>query len=165
MSKCRKPSMKPLKTYFSLIIEHGMYFKCLQKPRCLVGLKEANASAPTRRKQIKVEFLERQCHSKKRSIRLSTKRKMSILLNFLFPFVFFIGVISILKCKTLVFKTTTWWTRASHFVDGWRLQKCHIHFFPHHLNGWHDHWTFVGDSGMGNFTDLVWEFFPKPLWS
>ena len=46
-----------------------------------------------------------------KSFRLSTKRKLSILLNFLFPFVSFIGVFSILKCKTLVLKTTTSWTR------------------------------------------------------
>ena len=88
-------------------------------------------------------------------------RKLSILLNFLFPFVSFIGVFSILKCKTLVLKTTTWWTRASHFVDGWHLLKCQIRFFPHPLNGWHDHWTFVGESGMADFTDLVWEFFSQ----
>ena len=68
----------------------------------------------------------------------------------------FIGVFSILKCKTLVLKTTTSWTRASHFVDGWHLQRCQIRFFfLHHLNGWHDHWTFVGEWGMGDFTDLV----------
>ena len=90
-----------------------------------------------------------------KSFRLSTKRKLSILLNFLFPFVSFIGVFSILKCKTLVLKTTTWWTRASHFVDGWHLLKCQIRFFRRPINGWHDHWTFVGEWGMGDFTDLV----------
>ena len=56
-----------------------------------------------------------------KSSRLSTKRNFSIFLNFLFPFVSFIGVFSILKCKTLVLKTTTWWTRASHFLDEWHL--------------------------------------------
>ena len=35
----------------------------------------------------------------------------------------FIGVFSILKCKTLVLKTTTSWTRASHFVAGARKEK------------------------------------------
>ena len=35
------------------------------------------------------------------------------------------------------------------------LQRCQIRFFPHPLNGWHDHWTFVGGWGMGDFTDLV----------
>ena len=81
---------------------------------CLVQNKP---SAPIRRVENKVEFLERQ-------FRLSTKRKLSILLNLLFPFVSFIGVFSILKCKTLVLKITTWWTRASHFDDGWHLLRC-----------------------------------------
>ena len=57
-------------------------------------------------------------------------RKLSILLNFLFPFVSFIGVFSILKCKTWVLKTTTWWKRASHFLDGWHLLKCQIRSPP-----------------------------------
>ena len=78
-----------------------MYLECLQKRVNLAALLVQNkASAPIRRVENKVEFLERQC-------RLSTKRKLSILLNFLFPFVSFIGVFSILKCKTLVLKTTT----------------------------------------------------------
>ena len=50
---------------------------------------------------------------------------------------------------------TTSWSHASHFVDGWHLQRCQIRFFPHRLNGWHDYWTFVGEWGMGDFTDLV----------
>ena len=36
-----------------------------------------------------------------------------------------------------------------HFVDGWHLLRCRIHFFIHPLIGWHDHWTFVGEGGMG----------------
>ena len=76
----------------SLAIEYRMHLKFLQKPRCLGWLN-------------KVKFLERQFHSEKLS--LSTKKKLSILLNFLFPFVSFIGAFSILKCKTLVLKTTT----------------------------------------------------------
>ena len=106
----------------------------------------------------KVEFLERQCHSE-------CSGNWAFFRNFPFPFVSFIGVFSILKCKTLVLKTTTWWKRVSHSVDRWHLLRCQIRFFPHPLNGWHDHWTFVGKWGIGNFTDLVWEFFPKPLWS
>ena len=159
MSKCRKCPWNLykyknsfLKTYFSLIIEYGMYLKCLQKPRCLGWFKTSQALLSavhkTRLNSSKDNFIAK-------SFRLSTKRKLSILLNFLFPFVSFIGVFSILKCKTLVLKTTTWWTRASHFVDGWHLQRCQIRFFPHPLNGWNDHWTFVGEWGMGDFTDLV----------
>ena len=39
------------------------------------------------------------------------KKERSIPLNFLFPLVTFIGVFSILKCKTLVLKTTNWCAR------------------------------------------------------
>ena len=84
------------------------------------------------------------------SSRLSRKRKLSILLNFPFPFVFF-GVFSILKYKNLVLKTTTWWTSASHFVDGWHFLRCQICLFPHPLCGWP--WGFCGEGGYG------WEFF------
>ena len=108
----------------------------------LPWLVKNKPSAPIRRVENKVEFFERQFQSEKLSF--VHKRKLSILLNFLFPFVSFIGVFSNLKCKTLVLKTTTSWTRANHFVDGWHLQRCQIRFFPHPLNGWHDHWTFVG---------------------
>ena len=65
--------------------------------------------------------------------------------NDLFVFVSFISVFSILKCKTLVLKTTTWWTRASHFVvDGWQLVRCQIRFFPTPYVV--DHLTFVREG-------------------
>ena len=141
------------------------HLKCLQKPRSFGWFKTSQALRSvvykTRLNSSKDNFIAK-------SFGLSTKRKLSSLLNFLFPFVsFLIGVFSILKCKTLVLKTTTSWSRASHFVDGWHLQRCQIRFFPHPLNGWHDHWTFVGAWGMGDFTDLVCmeELFPKPRWS
>ena len=159
MSKCRKCRWNLhkyknsfLKTHFSLIIEYGMYLKCLQKPRCLGWFKTSQALLSavhkTRLNSSKDNFIVK-------SFRLPTKRKLSILSNFLFLFVSFIGVFSILKCKTLVLKTTTSRTRASHFVDGWHLQRCQIRFFPHPLNVWHDHWMFVGEWGVGYFTDLV----------
>ena len=111
-------------------MEYGMYLKCLQKPRCLGWFKTSqvlrSAVWKTRLNSSKDNFIAK-------SFRLSTKRKLSILLNFLFPFVSFICVFSILKCKTLVLKTITWWTRGNHFVDGWHLLKCQIRFFPHPL--------------------------------
>ena len=83
-----------------------MYLKCLQKRVNLAALLVQNKpSAPIRRVENKVKFLERQCLIAK-SVRLFTKRKVSILLNFLFPSVSFIGVFSILKCKTLVISRT-----------------------------------------------------------
>ena len=75
----------------------------------LPWLVQNKPSAPIRRVENKVEFLERQFHSEKLSF--VHKRKLSILLNFPFPLVSFIGVFSILKCKTLVLKTTTSWSR------------------------------------------------------
>ena len=86
----------------------------------LPWLVQNKPSAPIRRVGTRLNSSKDNFIAK--SFRLSTKRKLSILLNFLFPFVSFIGVFSILKCKTLVLKTTTSWSRASHFVYGWHLQ-------------------------------------------
>ena len=93
MLKCRKRPWNLykyknsfLKTYFSLIIEYGMYLKCLQKPRCLGWFKTSQALRSavhkTRLNSSKDNFIAK-------SFRLSTKRKLSILLNFLFPFCVF----------------------------------------------------------------------------
>ena len=113
-----KPWNSCLKTHFSLIIAYGLYLKCPQKPRCLGWFKTSQALRyavwKTGLNSSKDNFIAK-------SFRLSTKRKLSILLNFLFPFVSFMGVFSILKCKTLVLETTTSWTCASHCVGGWHL--------------------------------------------
>ena len=71
--------------------------------------------------------------SETKTLRLSTKGKLSILLNFLFSFVSFIGVFSILKCKTLVLKTTAWPINSRHFVDRCHLLRRQIRFFPYSL--------------------------------
>ena len=60
----------------------------------LTQLVQNKPSALIRREVNKVEFLERQFLSEK--LLFVHKRKLSILLNFLFPFVSFIGVFSIL---------------------------------------------------------------------
>ena len=60
----------------------------------LTRLVQNKPSALIRREENKVEFLERQFLSEKLSF--VHKRKLSILLNFLSPFVSFIGVFSIL---------------------------------------------------------------------
>ena len=161
MSKCRKRPWNlykyknsVLKSYFPSIIEYGMYLKCLQKPRCLGWFKTSQAL----RSAVGVEqrWIPWKTISWRKAFVVHKKETESTLLNFLFPFLSFISVFSILKCKPLVLKTTTWWKRASHFVDGWQLLRCQIRFFPHPLNGWHDHWTFVREWGKGDFTDLVW---------
>ena len=98
---------------------------------------------------------------KAKSSRLSTKRNLSTLLNFVFPLVSFKGVFSTLKYKPLVLKATTWWTRASHFVDGWHLLRCKIRrLLSHPLCGCP--FDFCGGGGMSG---LFWAriFFPKPL--
>ena len=64
----------------------------------LVGLKQAKRSDPPWRKQ---DWIPRNDNFIAKSSRLPTKRKLSILLNFLFSFVSFIRVFSILKYKTL----------------------------------------------------------------
>ena len=162
MSKCRKRPWNLykyknflLKTNFSLIIEYGMYLKCLQKPRCLGWFKTSQALLSavhkTRLNSSKDNFIAK-------SFRLSTKRKLSILLNFLFPFVSFIGVFSILSAKLWSWKLPhDERTPAILLMDD--ISRCQIGFFPHPLNGWQDHWTFEGEWVMGDFTDLVWEFF------
>ena len=75
----------------------------------LPWLVQNKPSTPIRRVETRLNSSKDNFIAK--SFRLSTKRKLSILLNFLFPFVSFIGVFSILKCKTLVLKTTTSWSR------------------------------------------------------
>ena len=75
-----------LRTYFSLNIEYGMYHKCLQKPRYLGWFKTSqalrSAVKKTRLNSSKDNLIAK-------SFRLPTKRKLSILLNFLFPFAFY----------------------------------------------------------------------------
>ena len=117
----------------------------------LPWLVQNKPSALIRREENKVEFLKRQFIGK--SSGLSTKRNLIIILNVLFPFLSFIGVFSILKCRTLVLKTTTWWTHARYFVDGWHKSAS----FPTPYVV--DHLTFVGKGGMD---DLLWvRIFPQ----
>ena len=106
------------------------------------NVREVSSKTSPWRKQ---DWIPRNKISWQKAFLLSTKRKLSILLNFLFPFMSFIGVFSMLKCKTLVLKTTTWWPRASHLVDECHLLKCQIRVFPHSQRGWP--FDFWGDYG------------------
>ena len=150
-----------LKTSFSLIIKYGMYLKCLQEPLCLGWFKTSQALRSvvqkTRLNSSKDIFIAK-------SFRLSTKRKLSILLNFLFLFASFIGVFSILKCKTLVFiriarQPFRWWmtfTKVSNL----------FHPSPLKLLKWP--LDVCGELGYGWFYwswfSLYWKnFFLKPL--
>ena len=77
-----------------------MYLKIQQKLRCLGCISKqtmCSAVKKTRLNSSKDDFLMK-------SFPFSTKRKLSILLNFLFPFLSFNGVFLTLKCRTLVLK-------------------------------------------------------------
>ena len=52
-----------------------------------------------------------------KSFPFSTKRKLSILLNFLFPFFVFERFIFNLEMQNSCLKTSAWWSRSSHFVE------------------------------------------------
>ena len=134
---------------FYLTIDYRMHLKFLQKLRCL-GSKQAkrNAVKKTRLNSSKDNFITK-------NFRLSMKRKVSILLNFLFPFVSFIGVFSMLKCKTLVLMKARqpfcWWMSFTKVLNPFLPPP------PKGLIIW------LLWRGMG---DLVWVaiFFPY-LWS
>ena len=164
MSKCRKRPWNLykyknslLKTYFSLIIEYGMYLKCLQKRVNLAALLVQNKpSAPIRRVENKVEFLERQFHSKKLSFAHKKETEHSFELS-LSICVFYRRIFN-LEMQNFSLENHHMMKARQPFCWSITFTKQN-RFFPSPLNGWHDHWTFVG------FTDLVWEFFPKLLWS
>ena len=120
MSKCRKRPRNLYKYKNSLIkkvlfVDHRVQ-KCtssfFRNPAASVGLKALwSAAKKTRLNSSKDNFIG------KRS-RLSTKKNWAFFWTFTF-YLSFIGVFLILKYKASVLKTTAWWTRARHFVDGW----------------------------------------------
>ena len=80
----------PFKNIIFLTIEYKMCLKILQKLRCLVGFQNRQIAPIGRGKNlVNFELL----NLVKKSLPLSTKRKLSILLNFLFPSASFRGVI------------------------------------------------------------------------
>ena len=120
----------PFKNVLSLTIEYRMYLKFLQES-CYLGWFKTSQALWSAVKETRLNSLRDNFVAK--SSRLSTKMSLSSIVNFLFPFASFIGVFSIMKCKTLLLKTSTWWTRASHFVDGWHLLRCQNPLLPHPL--------------------------------
>ena len=93
----------------------------------LPWLVQNKPSAPIRRVENKVGFLERQFHSEKLSFvhKKETEHSFELSLSIC---VFYRRIFN-LECKTLVLKTTTWWTHACHFVDGWHF-KVSNRFLP-----------------------------------
>ena len=114
------------KIIFYLTTDYRMHLNFLQKPRCL-GSKQAkrNAVKQTRLNSSKDNFITK-------NFCLSMKRKLTILLNF--PFVSFIGVFSMLKCKTLVLMNARqpfcWWMSFTKVLNP---------FLPQPLRGWSFH--------------------------
>ena len=134
MSKCRKRPRNLDRYKNSLLLDHRLQnaLKVSSKPRCL-GSKQAqrNAVKKTRLNSSKDNFITK-------NFCLSMKRKLTILLNF--PFVSFIGVFSMLKCKTLVLMNARqpfcWWMSFTKVLNP---------FLPHPLRV--DHLTFVAGYG------------------
>ena len=89
-----------VKNLIILAIECKMYLKIQQKLHCLGCISKQTMRSvvkKTRLNSSKDDFLMKSFPS-------STKRKLSILLNFLFPFFVFNGVFLTLKCRTLALK-------------------------------------------------------------
>ena len=106
----------PFKNVLSLTIESRMYLKFLQKrtslPHGWFKTSQALWSSvdKARLNSSKDNFIGKALFCPKKGI-------WAFFLTFSFH-LSFIGEFLILKCQTLVSKTTTWRTRASHFVDG-----------------------------------------------
>ena len=101
----------PFKNVIVLAIECKMYLKIQQKLRCLGCISKQtmrSALKKTRLNSSKDDFLMNSFPS-------STKRKMSILLNFLFPF--FVFCIFNLEMQNSCLKTSAWWSRGTHCVE------------------------------------------------
>ena len=77
-----------------MTVEYRMYLELLQKPLCPGWFKTTKRSNPPGRKKRLNSSKDNLIAN---SSGLYTKRNPSILLNFLFPLVSFIGVFSILK--------------------------------------------------------------------
>lgn len=95
-----------------MIIQYKIYLKILQKLRCLVAYQN-RPSAPIGRDENSVHSKFLKDNFIKKSLPLSTWRKLSILLKFPFPSVCFSGVCFTLKYETLVFFTIV--IELSHF--------------------------------------------------
>ena len=117
--KIYKTSMKhlkihkfPFKNVIVLAIECKMYLKIQQKLHCLHGC----ISKQTMRSVVKKTRLNSSKDNfSMTSLPSSTKRKLSILLNFLFSFSCLLTVyIFNLEMHNSCLKTSAWWSRGSH---------------------------------------------------
>ena len=140
MYKTSKKHLKihkfPFKNVIVLAIECKMYLKIQQKVRwlgCISKQTMGSAVKKTRLNSSKDDFLMK-------SFPFSTKRKLSILLNFLFPFLVFQRCIFNPEMQNSCLKTSALWSRSSHFVENGYLSSR----FPNMVKlNIHEHWTRV----------------------
>ena len=163
MSKCRKRPWNLYKHKNSLLKRTLLDHRVQNVPQVssessLPWLVQNKPSATIRHVETRLNSSKDNFIAK--SFRLSTKRKLSILLNFLFPFGSFIGVFSILSAKLWSWKLPhDERTPAILLMDD--ISRCQIGFFPHPLNGWQDHWEFFSASYvMSDISFSAGYFFP-----
>ena len=115
--KIYKTSMKhlkihkfPSKNVIVLAIEYKMYLKIHRWLGCISKQTMGFAVKKTRLNSSKDDFLMKSFPS-------STKRKLSIPLNFLIPFFVFWRCIFNLEMQNAGLKTTAWSSRGSHFAE------------------------------------------------
>ena len=169
MSKCRKRPWNLykyknsfLKTYFSLIIEYGMYLKCLQKRVNLAALLVQNKpSAPIRRVENKVEFLERQFHSEKLSFvhKKETEHSFELSLSIC---VFYRRIFN-LEMQNFSLENHHIMIARQPFCWWMTFTKVSNPFLPSPPKCLTGPLDVCGGVGYGWF--VLQEFFPKPLWS
>ena len=143
--KIYKTSMKhlkihkfPFKNVIVLAIECKMYLKIQQKLRwlgCISKQTMGSAVKKTRLNSSKDDFLMK-------SFPFSTKRKLSILLNFLFRCIFN------LEMQNSCLKTSAWWSRSSHFVENGYPSLRFSNMVKMNI---HEHWTRVTRFNQGGY--------------
>ena len=147
----------PFKNVIFLAIECKIHLKIQQKLRYLSSISKQTmrpAVKKTRLNSSMDDFLMK-------SFPPSTKRKLSILLNFLFPFFVFERCIFNLEMQNSCLKTSAWWSRSSHFVEnGYPSLR-----FPNMVKvNIHEHWTRVTRSNSLWVSDWTNRHCSKQQW-
>ena len=118
----------------------------------LPWLVQNKPSAPIRRVENKVECLERQFHSEK----LSFVHEKETENSFEFSLSIWVFYRRIFNLEMQNFSLENHHIRNARQPFCWWVTFMTMSnpFLPSPPKGWHDHWTFVGEWGMGDFTDL-----------
>ena len=157
--------LRSVVTYFSLIIDYGMYLKCLQKPRCL-GSKQAKAlwsrcvENTLRLNSSKDNFIAR-------SFRLSTKKETEHSFELSLSICAFCRHIFNLEMQNFSLENHHIMTTCQPFCWWMTFTKVSNPFLPSPPEWWTWPWDVCGGVGYGWFywfsLDLFEDFFPKPL--